>query len=111
MKKYRTVEFYKSYFEDFFVTLDNKVKEKFIWTFQLIEEVEIIPKKYLKHIGEGIYEIRVKQGSNIFRVFAFFEENKIIIAVNGFVKKTQKTPKGEIQKAIKIRREYESEKK
>jgi phage-related protein len=59
---------------------------------------------------EGLYEIRVKQGSDIFRIFCFFDEGKLIVLANGFQKKTQKTPKSEIEKAVKIKKEYEQEK-
>ena len=58
----------------------------------------------------GLYEIRVQFGSNIFRIFCFFDEGKLIILTNGFQKKTQRTPKSEIEKALKIKKEYESEK-
>ncbi len=59
---------------------------------------------------DGLYEIRVKFGSDIFRIFCFFDEGKIVVLANGFHKKTQKTPKTEIEKALKIKEEYESEK-
>jgi len=59
---------------------------------------------------EGLYEIRVKQASDIFRVFCFFDEGKLIVLANGFQKKTQKTPKSEIERALKIKKEYEQEK-
>ena len=58
---------------------------------------------------EGLYEIRVKQGSDIFRIFCFFDEGKLVVLANGFQKKSQKTPKSEIEKALKIKKEYESE--
>lgn len=110
MSKFRYIQTYKTYFEDFFDTLPQKVKDKFIWTFEIIEDLEIVPETYLKHLEEGIYEIRVKFGSNIYRAFAFFDGNKLVITINGFQKKTQKTPKSEIDRAKKIRIEYESEK-
>ncbi|HAH55649.1 MAG TPA: hypothetical protein DCM02_10340 [Flavobacterium sp.] len=56
-------------------------------------------------------EIRVKQGSDIFRIFCFFDKGKLIVLANGFQKKTQKTPKKEIDKALKIKQEYENENK
>jgi phage-related protein len=59
---------------------------------------------------DGLYEIRVKQGSDIFRIFCFFDEGKLIVLASGFQKKTQKTPKSEIEKALKIKKEYEQEK-
>ena len=58
----------------------------------------------------GLYEIRVEVGSNIFRVFAFFDEGQLIVVANGFQKKTQKTPKNEIELANKIKKEYFNEK-
>ena len=66
---------------------------------------------YLKHIEntEGLYEVRVKQGSDIFRIFCFFDKGKLIILANGFQKKTQKTPRKEINKALKIKEEYQNE--
>jgi phage-related protein len=106
--KKRTIIFYRNYFEEFFVKLRPKVKDKIIWTLDLIEELEQIPETYLKHLDgtDGIYEIRVQYGSNIFRIFCFFDEGKLIVLANGFQKKTQKTPKKEIDKAVKIKREY-----
>lgn len=112
MEKQREIIFYKDYFEEFFVKQRAKVKEKIIWTLQLVEELERIPETYLKHLEntDGLFEIRVQQGSDIFRIFCFFDQGKLIILTNGFQKKTQKTPKKEIEKAIKIKNEYESEK-
>ena len=111
-KKYRTVLFYKSYFSDFFVLQRKKIKDKIIWTIQLIEEIQRVPKVYLKHIEntDGLYEIRVQVGSDIVRIFCFFDEGQLVILANGFQKKTQKTPKQEIEKALKIKEEYYHEK-
>jgi phage-related protein len=88
------------------------VRDKIIWTFDLIEELERIPETYLKHLEntDGLFEIRVQQGSDIFRIFCFFDEGKLVVLANGFQKKTQKTPKKEIERALKIKAEYESEK-
>ncbi len=104
--------FYKDYFDEFFIKQREKVKDKIVWTLELIQELERVPETYLKHIENtnGIYEIRVQQGSDIFRIFCFFDQGQLIILANGFQKKTQKTPKNEIEKAIKIKNEYESEK-
>ena len=112
-QRFRTIIFYKNYFEDFFLKQSNKVKNKVIWTFDLIEELPRVPETYLKNIQDtdGLYEIRVQFGSDIFRIFCFFDEGKIIVLINGFQKKTQKTPKKEIVKALKIKKEYEREKK
>ena len=110
-KKHRTVIFYKNYFEDFFLQQSEKIKAKIIWTIQLIEELERVPETYLKHIEstDGLYEIRIKLGKNIFRIFCFFDQGKLIILANGFQKKTQKTPKKEIEKALIIMEEYKNE--
>lgn len=105
---YRTVISYQSYFEDFLVAQNPKVKLKIAWTLKLIEEIQQVPETYLKHIEEtdGLYEVRIQQGSSIFRIFSFFDEGKLIVLANGFQKKTQKTPKKEIVKAQKIKKEY-----
>ena len=112
-KKIRTVTFYKDYFIEFFVKQREKVQDKITWTLEIIEHLEKIPETYLKHLEntDGLYEIRVKQGSDIFRIFCFFDKGKLIILANGFQKKEQKTPKKEIEKALKIKKEYENENK
>jgi phage-related protein len=110
--KIRSVTFYKDYFSDFFHKQKQKVKDKILWTLRIIETQQQIPVDYLKHLEgtDGLYEIRVQQGSDIFRIFCFFDEGKLIVLTNGFQKKTQKTPKSEIDKALKIKKEYEQEK-
>jgi phage-related protein len=112
-KNQRTIIFYKTYFEDFFKEQKQKVKDKIIWTFDLIEELHRVPETYLKHIEntDGLFEIRVQLASDIFRIFCFFDQGQLVVLANGFQKKTQKTPKKEIEKALKIKKEYESEKK
>ena len=112
-QKKRTIVFYKDYFEEFFTKQRQKVKDKIIWTFDLIEEIQNVPETYLKHLEgiEGLYEIRVQSGNDIFRIFCFFDEGKLIVVSNGFHKKTQKTPKKEIERALKIREEYYEDKK
>lgn len=89
------------------------MKDKIIWTFDLIESLQRVPETYLKHIEntEGLFEIRVQQGSDIYRIFCFFDKGQLVVLVNGFQKKTQKTPKQEIEKALKIKEEYESSRK
>jgi phage-related protein len=111
-KKLRTVILYKNYFIDFFEKQKQKVKDKILWTFRVIETQQHIPTDYFEHISgtEGLYEIRVKQGSDIYRIFCFFDEGKLIVLANGFQKKTQKTPKSAIEKALTIKKEYEQQK-
>jgi len=110
--KVRQVFLYKNYFFDFFRNQKQKVRDKITWTLKLIETLHHIPTEYLKHIEgtNGLYEIRVKSGSDIFRIFCFFDDGKLIVLANGFQKKSQKTPKSEIEKANKIKMQYESEK-
>jgi phage-related protein len=71
----------------------------------------MVPKKYFSHMDtDGLFEIRVEVGNNIFRVFSFFDEGNLVILLNGFQKKTQKTPKNEIEWAQKLKKEYFDEK-
>jgi phage-related protein len=108
-KKCRTILFYKNYFQDFFVKQRPKVRDKIIWTFELLEELPLIPERYLKHLEgtNGLYEMRVQQGSDIFRIFCFFDRGDLIVVLNGFQKKAQKTPRAELKRALKIKEEYE----
>jgi phage-related protein len=57
----------------------------------------------------NLYEVRVKVGLDIFRIFCFFDMGKMVILANGFQKRAQKTPKNEIEKALKLKAEYENE--
>lgn len=109
--KYREVVFYKDYFQNFFVRQNKKVKSKIVWTLELIEDLQRVPETYLKRIEntEGLYEIRIQSGNDIFRIFCFFDKGKLVVLANGFHKKSQKTPKKEIVLALKIKEEYENE--
>lgn len=106
----RIIFYFKSYFLDFFNELTEDVQKKFNWTIELIATIERVPKKYFQYMEDGIYEIRVEVGSNIYRVFSFFDEGQMIVVANGFQKKTQKTPRNEIELAKKIKKEYFNEK-
>ena len=108
METKRELFFFKNYFKDFFDEQKPKVKKKIIWTLKVIEEVDKIPEIYFKHLEgtDGIYEIRVQHGNNIFRIFSFFDKNNLIIVGHGFQKKTQKTPQIQIDQAKKIKNEY-----
>lgn len=99
---------FENHFWDFYDKLNPKVQKKFDWTISLIERTRILPKQYFDHMTgtDGLWEIRVKVGSDIFRVFSFFDEGNLIILINGFQKKTQKTPKKEIKKAEKLKKRY-----
>jgi phage-related protein len=111
-KHLRNIFYYKDYYLDFFKTMKPDVQKKLNWTLQLISTVDRIPKKYFEHItnSSGIYEIRVDVGTDIYRVFSFFDKGNLIILINGFQKKTQKTPKNEIELAEKLKKQYFDEK-
>lgn len=104
----RKIIFYEEYFIDFYKTLDRNVKGKFQYVFELIKQVEMVPKKFLAPMTgyEGLFEIRIEFQSNIYRVFCCFDKGKLVILFNGFQKKTQKTPKKEIEKAMRLKDEY-----
>ncbi len=109
----REIRFYKNYFIDFYILQDTKVQEKIEYAFKLIRTIERVPGKFLKHVEstDGLYEIRIKYKSNIFRIFCCFDEGRIVILFNAFQKKTQKTPKKEIEKGLKLKQEYFQNKK
>jgi phage-related protein len=104
----RDIFFFEDYYLDFYDDLKVDVKKKFDWTLQLIATHERVPEKYFKHLtgSTGLFEIRVEVGSTIFRVFSFFDKGQLIVLVNGFQKKTQKTPKSEIELAEKLKIDY-----
>ena len=104
---------YLSSYDDFNKKQRIKVRNKILWTLRVIETLPIVPELYLKHIEgtDGLFEIRIQQGSDIFRIFCFFDEGNLVVLANGFQKKTNKTPKSEIDKALKIKTEYEQNRK
>jgi phage-related protein len=113
MEKIREIIAYKNYFEDFLQKQPITVQNKIFKILEAIKTLERIPTTYLKLIAEtkGLYEVRTQVGPNIWRVFCFFDSGRLVILLNGFQKKTQKTPKNEIEKAIKLMREYYENKK
>jgi len=108
MTKKRELYFFKDYFEKFYEKQSLKVKKKILWTLKIIEELDQIPEIYLKHLKNtsGLYEIRIQVGSNIFRIFCFFDIDNIIVIGHGYQEKSQKTPKQQIERAEQIKREY-----
>ena len=108
----RNVFYYRRYYLDFFATLKPEVQKKFNWTLKLLSTVDRVPEKYFKHLtgSSGLYEIRVEVGSDIYRVFSFFDKGQLVILVNGFQKKTPKTPKNELELAERIKQQYFDEK-
>jgi phage-related protein len=104
----REIIYYEDHYLHFFNVQKEDVRKKFNWTLQLISTQSRIPEKFFKHISgsTGIFEVRVEVGSDIFRVFSFFDKGNLVVLINGFQKKTQKTPKAEIVTAEKLKKEY-----
>ncbi len=109
----RKLSTYGKYFLEFYNKLDKDLQEKIDWVFELVKTVDIIPKKYFKHLEstDGLFEIRIEYERNIYRIFCFFDEGNLVILINAFQKKTQKTPKSEIEFAKKLKRQYFIDKK
>lgn len=84
------------------------MQEKIDWTVTLIQTNKIVPEKYFKHLTktDGLWEIRVSASNGVFRIFCFFDKGNLIVLLSGFQKKTQKTPKSEIKRAERIKKEY-----
>ena len=113
MNRIREVIAYKDHFEKFLKKQPVKVQDKIFKIIEAIETLERIPENYLKMITgtKGLYEARISLASNIWRVFCFFDKGRLVILLNGFAKKTQKTPKREIEKALRLMNEYYTDKK
>ena len=107
--KYK-IRTYGGFFESFMQTLTEKEQEKVQYGLMLLKTQGRLPKKFVRLIRDGIFELRTEFGGNIFRVFFIFDEGNIVVLFNGFQKKTQKTPQGEIEKAIKIKEAYYADK-
>jgi len=109
----RTVDFYRlpnsnSPVEAFLDSLTGRQAQKVLWVLQLIEELDAVPRQYFKKLidSEGIWEVRIQFGNDIFRLLGFFDRGALLILTNGFAKKTQKTPPQEIALAIRRKEEY-----
>jgi phage-related protein len=91
----------------------EKVQEKIEFVFKVIRTVQNVPKKFLEHLAgtDGLYEIRIEFESNIYRIFCCFDKGKLVVLFDGFQKKTQKTPKKEIDLALRLKDEYFNTKK
>lgn len=113
MNKRRNLFFYKDYFRNFYDGQTWKVQKKILWTLEIVETLDRIPEIYFKHLEDtdGLYEVRVQVGSNIYRIFCFFDKNDLVVVGQGFQKKTQKTPQAELDRAEKIKKQYYEEKK
>ena len=105
---HRKIIFHEHYFLDFYLTQSLKVQEKIEYVFKIIKTVQNVPKKFLDHMTgtDGLYEIRIEFESNIYRIFCCFDKGSLVVLFNGIQKKTQKTPKKEIDLALKLKNEY-----
>ena len=105
--------FYKKYFDDFFETLTEKVKDKIDEVLFMTTILERIPTKFFKSVTgiKGLFEIRIEYESNIYRIFCCFDKGNLVVLFNGFQKKKQKTPEKELSKAEIIMTEYFNEQK
>ena len=112
MDTIRQIIAYKNHFEDFLLALDIRTQNKIHKIISLLETMDRVPSNYIKLVSgtKGLYEARVQLGNNIWRIFCFFDEGNLVILLNGFTKKTQKTPKVEIDKAKILMRTYYLEK-
>lgn len=108
----REIRFYKSYFNEFYIVQEEKVRRKIAQVLVWLQEVDRLPVSIFKSIAgkKGLYEIRIEFASNIYRIFCCFDKESLVILFNGFQKKTQKTPSSEIEKANKLMQEYFNEK-
>jgi len=109
----RTVIFYRSAegecpVEEFLDSLESAAARKVTWTLKLLEDLPMVPSRFFKKL-EGsaqIWECRVSFRSNAYRILCFFAGNSVIVLTHGFMKKSRKTPKAEIQKAEALRRDF-----
>ena len=108
MEKVRTIKLYKNYYKEFYVAQTFEVRHKINQVLKLVETQRIVPAKFLRIIegSDGIYEIRIELGSNIYRVFCCFDEGPVVVLFHGIQKKSQKTPPKEIRRAEAIKKEY-----
>lgn len=91
-------------------TLEERVQEKIHYGLLLLKTQDRLPRKFVKLIRNGLYELRTEYEGNIYRVFFVFDEGNIVVLFNGFQKKSQKTPPSEIDRAIRIKQAYYEDK-
>jgi phage-related protein len=106
MEQARELLFYRDYFKEFFDQQSEKVKEKIDYVLFVVTHADRVPQKFLQHMEgqKGLYEIRVEVGNNIFRIFCCFDKGRIVVLFNGFQKKTEKTPRTEIDRQLNYER-------
>jgi len=99
--------------ENFLESLSNKQVEKVFFVLELIENIDIVPRKFFKKLEatDNIWEVRVQYGNNIFRLFGFFDGNDLVVLNHTFTKKTQKVPNKEIKIAEQRKKDYFSKRR
>jgi putative addiction module killer protein len=102
----RRILYYKTYFIDFFNSLNDGAKRKVAYVLDVLKTQQRPNQNFVKYLREGVYELRAQYDGNIYRMFFIFDEGNIVMLFNGFQKKTQKTSSSEIEKAIKLKDEY-----
>lgn len=105
----RTLTVFENHFWEFFNALPNEAQMKFEYILEIVISTPKVPRKFFKHVNEGIFEIRLASRGNSYRVFCFFENDNMVVLLNGFTKKTQKIPRNQIHKAKKLRKKYFNE--
>lgn len=113
MEKIRTIKLFGNYYKEFYVEQTAAVRQKINQVLKMIETQRIVPIKFFKYIegSDGIYEVRVEVGNNIYRVFSCFDKGAVVVLFHGIQKKSQKTPPKEIRRAEAIKKEYFDSKK
>lgn len=108
MKKIRTIKLFGNYYKEFYVSQTDTVRNKINQVLKIIETQRIVPIKFLRFLegSDGIYEIRVEVGNNIYRIFCCFDKEAVVVLFHGIQKKSQKTPQKEIRRAEAIKKEY-----
>lgn len=106
----RKIKTYGGYFERFMQTLTAEEQKKVQFCLMVLKTQDKLSTKFVKHLSNGIYELRIKYNGNIFRIFFIFDDGNVVILFNGFQKKTTKTPKEELRKAVKIKEAYYADK-
>lgn len=106
----RKIFFYKNYFNDFFQSLSRGAQWKILYVLDMLKTQQRLNQNFVKHIRDGVFELRAQHDGNIYRAFFIFDNGNIVMLFNGFQKKTQKTPQKEIETAIRLKNEYYADK-
>ncbi len=106
MKQERLIQYYKHYFIDFFMSLEEGARKKVAYVLEMLKTQERLNTNFVKAVRDGLYELRASHNGNIYRAFFIFDDGNIVMLFNGFQKKAQKTPDNEIEKALKLKKEY-----